>query len=100
MSLRRRPEPMVAPSHVIRSAALGIDNAHFTLRVRRLGGPRPFGTFITQGVGIVGESGSTTYAARTPEGSVRKAMRTVASIAAAQHLSPITIEVRAEGDRW
>ncbi len=73
----------------------------FVLRVRRLGGwRRPWCTFITHGIGQVGESGSTTYPARTPEASARKAMATVASIATTRHLSPITVEIVVEGDGW
>jgi hypothetical protein len=74
--------------------------AHFTLRVRRLGGRRPWHTFITHGFAQLGEPGSTTYGARTAEASARKAMRTVAAIATARHLPTITVEFAIEDDGW
>ena len=65
----------------------------WTIRIRYLGGWRPWHAFITQGIGRLGEPGSGTYASRTPEAALRKAMKTVAKIAPNEHPNQIVVDV-------
>lgn len=70
----------------------------WTVRLRYLGGRRPWHAFITHGVMRLGECGSTTYASRTPEAALRKALRTIAKLAPNDHPGRIVIDVRRDED--
>jgi hypothetical protein len=82
------------------ASALDDLDSRFYVKVRRLGGPRPWHAFVAQGFGCVGEPGSTTYAATSPERSFRRAMRTVSRLAADRHLARFTVRIEVEEDGW
>ncbi len=75
---------------------MSTDNNDFAVRLHYYGGLRPWHAFITQGATKLGESGSTTYASRTPEAALRKAMKMVAKIAPDSHPERITVKVEAD----
>lgn len=78
-----------------------VDELHnrWGVRLRYLGGWRPWRAFITHGVMQLGESGSTTYASRTPEAALRKALRTIAKLAPNDHPDRIVISVTRD-ENW
>lgn len=92
------PASPAAPARV--ESMLDAIDSRFVLTVRRLGGRRPWHTSITHGVAHLGEPGSSTFAARTPEASARRAMRVVARVITDRHVGRATVVVRVEGDDW
>ncbi len=75
------------------------DTPPWLIEVRDGGrGRRPWRAYITWGVMEVGEIGSTRYPSRTPEGSLKKALRTVAELAAESHSDKIEIHIEVTPD--